>query len=158
MAIHHPERLRSITSANCVASYPEEGKKVWAERIGQVRENGLASLLDGTIQRWFTADFIAANTTLVEQVKAMILATPESGYIGCCGALSQLAYQEGLASINVPTLFVAGTHDQGAPAAAMRAMHEAVTGSGYVELDAAHVSNLECPSEFTEALLSVIER
>jgi 3-oxoadipate enol-lactonase len=49
-------------------------------------------------------------------------------------------------------LFIAGTHDLGAPAAAMRDMHQRVSGSEYVEFDAAHVSNLECPEEFNRAL------
>ncbi len=40
----------------------------------------------------------------------------------------------------------------GAPAAAMTNMHERVAGSGYVELDAAHVSNIERPAEFNRAL------
>jgi pimeloyl-ACP methyl ester carboxylesterase len=38
----------------------------------------------------------------------------------------------------------------------MRAMHEALADSTYVELETAHLSNLERPREFTEALTAFL--
>ena len=57
-----------------------------------------------------------------------------------------------IASIDLPTLFIAGAHDVGTPAVAMQDMHRRVNGSQYVELDAAHVSNIERSEEFNQAL------
>lgn len=91
-------------------------------------------------------------------VRAMVAATPLEGYLGCCGAIKALDYAARLGEITVPMLFVAGTHDMGTPAAAMREMHAAVAGSEYVELDAAHVSNLERPDAFNAALDAFLAR
>lgn len=82
----------------------------------------------------------------------MIAATPVAGYVATCEALKTLDYLDSLPHITVPTLFVAGTHDMGAPLAAMQDMHARVAHSRFVELDAAHVSNLERPAEFNAAL------
>ena len=152
LALDHPDRLLSITACNCVAGYGPDGLKVWDERMAVIEAQGLEAVLEGTLQRWFTEPTIAARPAEMDAVRAMITATPVAGYLGCCGALKKLAYLDRLGSIECPTLFVAGTHDLGAPAAAMRDMHERVTGSQYVELDAAHVSNIERPDAFNTAL------
>ncbi|MGR8918185.1 MAG: 3-oxoadipate enol-lactonase [Gammaproteobacteria bacterium] len=152
LALDHAERLLSMTACNCVAGYGPEGRAVWDERIAAVRTNGLDSLLDATIERWFTEPTRAARPDDMAAVRAMVSATPVAGYLGCCGALRELAYLDRLSAISVPSLFIAGTHDIGAPPAAMQDMHARVAGSQYVELDAAHVSNLERPEAFSEAL------
>lgn len=152
LALDHSDRMASITACNCVAGYAPDGIKVWDERIAAVSKSGLEPILDGTLERWFTAPTRAARPDDMAAVRAMIAATPVQGYLGCCGALKQLNYLERLADITIPTLFIAGTHDLGAPAAAMRDMHERAAGSRYVELDAAHVSNIERPAEFNAAL------
>lgn len=152
MAIDHPQRVLSITSCNCVAGYAADGLKVWDERIAAIRANGLGSVLDGTLQRWFTQPTIDARPADMAAVREMIMATPVDGYLACCEALKQLNYLDRLGDIALPTLFIAGTHDIGAPPAAMQDMHERVPGSRYVELDAAHVSNLERPQAFSAAL------
>ena len=85
-------------------------------------------------------------------MRAMVAATPVAGYLGCCAAIRDLDYTARLAAIRTPTLFIGGTHDAGTPPAAMRAMQAAVPGARDVELDAAHVSNLEQPVAFNRAL------
>ncbi|MGE0482645.1 MAG: 3-oxoadipate enol-lactonase [Gammaproteobacteria bacterium] len=158
LALDHADRLLSVTAANCVAGFPPEGRQTWADRIASVRQGGLEPLLDATLERWFTAPTRAARPEQMAAVRAMVAATPLEGYLGCCGAIQALDYAGRLGDIEVPMLFVAGTHDMGTPAAAMRAMHAAVAGAEYVELDAAHVSNLERPAEFNAALEAFLAR
>ncbi len=152
LALDHHARVASITACNCVAAYAADGQQVWADRIATVSAGGLEAVIDGTIARWFTEPTIAARPAQMEAVREMVLATPLEGYLGCCGALRELDYLARLGEITVPTLFVAGSHDAGAPAATMRDMHQRVAGSGYVELEAAHVSNLERSEAFNQAL------
>ncbi len=152
LAVDHPDRLLSVTSCNCVAGFNADGIKVWDERIAAISANGLEPVLETTISRWFTQPTIDSRPDEMEAIRKMIMATPVEGYLACCGALKKLNYLDRLSEITTPTLFIAGTHDLGAPAAAMRDMHERVDGSRYVELDAAHVSNIERPAEFNQAL------
>ena len=152
LALDHPDRLLSIASCNCIAAYGPDGVKVWEERIAAVSATGLEPILEGTIGRWFTQPAIDSRPAEMAAVRAMIAATPVAGYLGCCGAIKDLNYLDRLSTITLPTLFIAGSHDQGAPAAAMQDMHGRVSNSRYVELDAAHVSNLERPVEFNQAL------
>ncbi|MFT4561330.1 MAG: 3-oxoadipate enol-lactonase [Gammaproteobacteria bacterium] len=157
LAIDHPDRLLSICSANCVATIPADGLKVWDERIAAISASGLEPIIEGTLQRWFTEPTILARPEEMAEVRTMIATSPVEGYLGCCGALKKLNYLERLGQIDLPTLFISGTHDQGAPAAAMRDMHQRVAGSVYVELNAAHVSNIERPKEFNQALSDFLQ-
>ncbi|MEX2482567.1 MAG: 3-oxoadipate enol-lactonase [Gammaproteobacteria bacterium] len=152
LALARPDRLLSVTAANCVAGFPDEGRKVWDDRIKNVAEHGLEPLLDATLERWFTAPTRAARPAEMTAVREMVAATPVPGYLGCCAAIQALDYTDRLAAITTPMLFIGSTHDVSTPPAAMQAMQAAVNGSRYVELDAAHVSNLGQPAAFNRAL------
>ena len=152
LALSCPERLLSVTPANCVAGFAAEARRTWEERISTVRRDGLEPLLDGTLERWFTAAVRAARPAQMQAVRAMVAATPVAGYLGCCAALQGLDYDAHLEAIGTPTLFIAGSADPSTTASAMREMHTRVAGSRYVELPAAHLSNLECPDAFNSAL------
>lgn len=152
LALEHPSRIASICAANCTAQAPPDGGAMWDERIAIARGQGMAALADATLARWFTADMLVGRAAEVEPVRRMILATSVAGYAGCCAALKTLAYRDRLNDLRVPALFIAGAVDPAVPVAAMRDMHERVTGSHYVELPAAHLSNLECVAAFNAAL------
>lgn len=156
LALAHPDRLASITVANSIAVLPEAALPMWDERIATARELGMEALADATIQRWFTEDARASKPSVLERVRRQIVATPVEGYVGCSEAIKKLNYASRLAEIDVPTLLIAGDKDEGTPAAAMRKMHESFAASQYVELEAAHLSNLEQPEKFTEALAAFI--
>ncbi len=152
LALTYPARLLSVTPANCVAGFPPDGRRNWEERIATVSQGGLEPLLESTLERWFTAPTRDARPAQMQAVREMVAATPVQGYVGCCGALRGLDYDGRLEAITTPTLFIAGSEDPSTTASAMRAMHARVAGSRYVELPAAHVSNLECPDAFNRAL------
>ena len=87
----------------------------------------------------------------------MIRTTSPNGYIGCARALQQLDYLPRLGGIAVPTRFVVGKQDGGAPPDVMRTMHTAVPGSSFVEIDpAGHLANVENPTAFLDALESFL--
>jgi len=157
LALHHAHRLRSITAANCIAAVPPAGQALWDERAKLAREQGLGPLIAPSLERWFTAQTRTTRAAELAWVGDMIAATPVAGYVATCEALKTLDYFDALPRIAVPTLFIAGTHDQGAPLATMQAMHARVHGSRLVELDAAHVSNLERPAEFNATLAGFLQ-
>jgi 3-oxoadipate enol-lactonase len=49
-------------------------------------------------------------------------------------------------------LVIAGTHDPATPPAMGRGMAEAIPGARFVELSAAHLSNIEAADAFNDAV------
>lgn len=159
LALQHPGLLHSLTLCDTMSRVPPEARPMWQERIWTAQNQGMESLVEPTITRWFTAPFRAQRPGVIDQVRAMIRATPVAGYAGCCAAIAALDLTDSLAAITVPTLIMVGEDDPGTPVTASRTMQEHIKGSELVILkSAAHLSNLEQPQAFNEALTSFLAR
>jgi 3-oxoadipate enol-lactonase len=154
LAQRHPERIeRAIVCDSGCASTPQSAAQ-WEERIAAAQQGGMEPLVEPTVARWFPPDIVAKNPPYLDTVRAMIRATPAAGFIGCAAALADHDFRSRVASTRPPVLFIAGEKDAGgAVPAAMKALHQDLKGSRYVELPGAgHISNLDDPAGFTRAL------
>jgi 3-oxoadipate enol-lactonase len=152
LALRHADRVdRVIVCDSPCASTPASAQQ-WEERIVVAREKGMDALAEPTVTRWFPPDIVAANPPYLDRVRQMIRTTPAAGFIGCAAALADHDLRSQVASVKRPMLFLCGEKD-GNNAGVMRQMHEALPGSGYVELKGAgHISNLDRPGEFNRAI------
>ena len=130
--------------------------ETWNARIEQVRKGGGKSIAGGTMERWFTADFREREPQTVAQIREMVERTSKDGYIACCEALRDADFRESLKSIRTPTLVISGTHDPATTPADGKFIAEQIPGAAYVELDAAHMSNIERHEEFTSAVVDFL--
>jgi 3-oxoadipate enol-lactonase len=121
-----------------------------------VRKGGMQAIAEPVLERWFTAGFRASAPEAVGRVGAMLAATPPEGYAACCAAIRDADLWPGIASIRAPTLVIAGTHDAATPAADGRKMAEQIAHARYVELDAAHISNVEAAARFGAELIAFL--
>ena len=158
LAQRHPDRVaRAIVADSGCASSPQSAQQ-WEERITVAQRGGMDPLVEATVTRWFPPDVVGKNPPYLDRVRAMIRATPVNGFIGCAAALADHDFRSAVASTRPPVLFIAGEKDAGgAVATAMKAMHQDLKGSRYVELaGAGHISNLDDPDGFTRALKEFI--
>lgn len=159
IALQNPELFESLSLCDTSSRVPPEAAASWEERIGVAQSDGMAGLVEGTVERWFTPSFRDARADVVDPVREMIRATPPAGFAGCCQAIRVLDLTDQLSAIEMPTLIVVGEDDPGTPVAASEAIHAEISGSELVVLkSAAHLSNLEQPEAFNEALTSFLDR
>jgi 3-oxoadipate enol-lactonase len=154
LAQRHPDRVeRVIVCDSGCASTPQSAQQ-WEERIAVAQKGGMEPLVESTATRWFPPDVIARNPPYLDKARAMIRNTPVNGFIGCAAALADHDFRSAVASTRPPVLFVAGEKDAGgAVPTAMKALHQDLKGSRYVELaGAGHISNLDDPAGFTRAV------
>ena len=149
-----PDRVAKLILSNTSAYYPD--KKPWNERIEFVRANGLAPMVDGNMQRWFTEGFRARAPEAMARMKTMFVATNVTGYIGCCAAVRDMDFRASNPSIKAPTLVIVGAQDPATPPAAGEAIAKAVADAKVVSLDAAHISNVEQPQQYTKTVLDFL--
>lgn len=153
LALAHPDRITRLVCADARADAPEPFVKSWDDRIATAREGDMEALWDGTAERWFTAEWRAANPHGLAAVKAMFLRTTVEGYAGCAAALKRLDYLSSLGKLSMPVLYICGDADMAAPPDAMRAMAGATSGGEFVLVkDAAHLANLDNPQDFNAAI------
>jgi 3-oxoadipate enol-lactonase len=156
LGVHAPDRVRSLTLANTGARIGSV--EMWTERIGMVREKGMAPLAEMTMPRWFTEDFRTRQPHIIERFRTIVAACPLEGYLGCCAALRDEDLRDAIASIQRPVRAIAGRADVATPPEALQLVHERIAGSTMVTLDAAHLSNVERAEEFSEALRDFVGR
>ena len=149
-----PERFRKIILSNTACYYPDPTN--WHNRIKAVKEGGIAAVADTVIAGWLTADFREREPQITANLKAMLMATPVQGYLACCEALSTLDQRALLPRIKSPTLVIAGRHDMSTPVAAGEFIRSQIPGAALTILDAAHISNVEQPHAFTDAVVGFL--
>ena len=150
LGVNAPERVGKLVLCNTAAKIgtPE----LWNARIAAVRQGGMGAIVDAVLGRWFTPQFAAQSAAGIAAVRESILRTPAEGYIGCCAAVRDMDLREAIAAIRAPTLVIAGAQDLATPAADGRLVAEQIPGARFVELPAAHLSNIESAAAFTSAL------
>jgi 3-oxoadipate enol-lactonase len=159
MALKYPQMLQSVVLCDTMSRVPTEAKPMWDERIHAAETQGMEPLVESTIARWFTEPFRQKGSPVLDQVRTMIRSTPPRGYAGCCHAIAALNLTDQLKQITLPTLIIVGEDDPGTPVAASRVIHEHIRGSELVILkSAAHLSNLEQPEAFNQALTRFLEK
>jgi 3-oxoadipate enol-lactonase len=150
----YPDRVDKIIVCDSPCQSTPTSTQQWNERIAIAEKQGMEPLVEPTVGRWFPPDILKANPPYLDQVRAMVRATPVNGFIGCAAALADHDYASAAATVTRPVLFLAGEKDAGgATPAAMRKLSTAVQGSRYVELPGAgHISNLDDAKGFTGAV------
>jgi 3-oxoadipate enol-lactonase len=151
LATHAPQRFLKMVLSNTAARFgtPE----MWQTRIDTVRKGGTASVAQTSTERWFTAPFRARAPGIVERMRQTLLRFNSDGYIACCMAIRDVDQRESIGNIRLPTLVIAGTQDVATPPADGRFLAQRIPQARYLEIDAAHISNVEAPEIFSDAVL-----
>jgi 3-oxoadipate enol-lactonase len=116
----------------------------------------MAAIVPGVIDRWFTKAFQERSPEAVARIAAMLEATDPEGYAACCAAVRDMDQREAISAIRVPTLVIAGRHDLATPPDHAELIATRVPGARLVELDAAHLGNIEAADAFTKAVLAFL--
>lgn len=158
LGLDHGDRFNKIVCACGRADAPPPFTQSWDDRIAAISAGGMEEIWAGTLEKWLTPDFIAANPEVVDALAADFKVTRVAGYTGCARALQTLDYKKRLGQMSKPVLFISGSEDVGAAPAEMQSMHQATPGSRYVDIPAAaHVANLNQPAAFNVALADFLE-
>jgi 3-oxoadipate enol-lactonase len=158
LGLRAPERLTRLAVSAARADAPAPFVQSWDDRVAKIEADGLAAIWPGTLERWLTPAFQQAEPETVAALKAQFLETTVAGYAGCAAALKGLDYLRHLGNLTIPTLYIAGADDMGAPASAMEGMAAATPDARYVCVgDAAHIVNHDGRADFDAALRDFLE-
>ncbi|WP_040831923.1 bifunctional 3-oxoadipate enol-lactonase/4-carboxymuconolactone decarboxylase PcaDC [Nocardia jiangxiensis] len=142
LAARHPSRVRTLTLlCTSPAFTPAQG---WIDRAETVRTQGLSSIAEPIVERWFTAGLAERDPELIHRHLEMVRGVSDEGYAGCCEALADWDGRGDLARIVAPTLAIAGEQDPATPPATLRTIAEGVADARLEVLDpGAHLVSVE---------------
>ncbi|QNK72450.1 alpha/beta fold hydrolase [Variovorax sp. PAMC28562] len=153
LAVRHPELLKTVVIANSAAHYPDQAS--WTAREETVRTGGIAAIAPGAVSRWLTPGYTSTKdgTAAAQSLKDLLLRNEQQAYIASCKAVAAIDFRESNRRIAVPTLVISGLQDEATPMAMSEAMVAAIPGARLATIDAAHLSAVERPVEFTQLLI-----
>lgn len=161
LAARHPALVRKLVLANCPSHVSPSAQDQWQARMDAVEQGGMAAVLDATLARWFTPAFAAdtrkGGAQAVAAVREAVAATQPQGYVAACAAVAGFDARPELAQIQCPTLVIGAEHDPGTPPQASRELHAAIAGARLHIMTTAHLSAVEQPQAFVDAVLSFLE-
>ena len=154
LALAHGDRMDKLILSNTSAYIgPPEN---WDTRVQTVLQDGMESIADKVLAIWLTTQCINAEPALASRMRKMLVATPAKGYAANCLAIRDSDLRLKVGEIKVPTLVISGTADMATPPADGRFLAEKIDDSRYVQLEAAHLSNLERPKDFNNAVMEFL--
>ncbi|WP_099333010.1 alpha/beta fold hydrolase [Actinomyces minihominis] len=128
----------------------------WKEKADQVERDGVAPLVDGTMERWFTGRFAAGpGVREVQEIRQIFLSTDRAGYAQCCRIIAHTDLTDQLAMVSSPSMVLTGEDDAGNPPAAARHLAVELSAPHTVVIvpDARHLTAVEQPEVVAAALI-----
>jgi 3-oxoadipate enol-lactonase len=156
IALNAPHRLMTLVLANTAAKIGSA--ESWNARIEEVGTKGMSAITEPVLERWFTPAFRRRAPEVVARVAAMLDRCDAAGYAANCAAIRDIDLRESIRTIGLPALIVTGAHDPATTPEQGRFLAESIPGAMYVELQAAHLSNIEAANEFTECVVDFLGR
>ncbi|MFC6759110.1 3-oxoadipate enol-lactonase [Sulfitobacter porphyrae] len=145
LATKRLDLVRAMVLSNTAAKIGNPD--MWAERIATVEKDGIESLADAVMERWFAADFRARPE--LELWRNMLVRGEDAGYAGCCAAISGTDFYTPTASLRLPLLGIAGSEDGSTPPDLVREAIDLVPGSKFHLIrKAGHLPCVEQPREY----------
>jgi len=154
------ETLRAIVLADtrATADKPDarERRHLFADKV---EREGVSVITDEMVAALLGKTSIASRPAVVQRVRTMIESNSPAGIAGAQRAMAARRDSTDLLSdMDLPVLVIAGAEDNLTPVAEADSMRQAIKGARFKVIEeAGHLSNLERPDEFNDALLEFIE-
>jgi 3-oxoadipate enol-lactonase len=151
LTLRHQARVRSLMVC-CTGA--KSDPQTMEGRAQAAESDGMAGVLEVTLQRWFTPAFLAREPeeAAVAYARATLLALDPGSFADGWRAIAGHDASPRLGEIAVPTTALAGSADAASSVARTREIAERVPGARFVEVDGPHMMQLEHPLELGAAI------
>ena len=120
---------------------------MWNARIDAVTKNGIASLADAVMERWFTPAYRQPDNADFAGYVNMLVRQPVEGYAGTCAALRDADLTESTRALKLRALLLVGDQDGSTPPDLVRSTADLIAGSRFeIVKDAGHLPCIEQPA------------
>jgi 3-oxoadipate enol-lactonase len=147
-------RLHKIVLCNTAAKIGTT--ESWNARIDAVQKGGMRAVTAGIVERWLTPAYRASHSVETAAVLRMLEEANPGGYAACCAAVRDMDQRQTLQNVQVPALVLGGTHDPATLPADGQFLAKCIPGASYVEVNAAHLSNLEAQDDFNTRVVNFL--
>lgn len=155
LGIHAPARINRLVLSN-TAPYLGPADRFDAPIAEALQADDLSATAETFLRNWFPASMFEAPDPVIETFRTMLLSTNRHGLVGSWRAVQETDLRQDIARITRPTLVIAGEHDTVTAASYSVQMAQTIPGATLLVLPAVHLSNIEFPREFVDAVVKFL--
>ena len=156
----YPQRVRALILADTKADPDDEAGRANRERLIQLAtDQGSSAVIEQMMPKMLGPAAAAGKPDVVRLVKETAGRQKAEGVVAALKALRDRPDgRPGLSHISFPTLVIVGEHDAITPPDRARELAESIPNARLVTIpDAGHLSNLENPTAFTNAVRAFLD-
>jgi 3-oxoadipate enol-lactonase len=156
-----PTRVLGLVLAGTRAPADNEQEKAGREQqVQTMLRAGMVPISIATLPKLLAQRTLAEKPEVVKRVRAMITKSdPKGAAAAQRGMAARRDYSEDLAEIDVPALIIVGREDSIRPVTDAEFMQRGIRNSRLEIIDdAAHMTNIEQPENFNQALLAFLKQ
>ncbi|MEZ2128476.1 MULTISPECIES: alpha/beta fold hydrolase [unclassified Sinorhizobium] len=158
-AARHPDRVRGLLLIDTTAWYGQDAPAEWRKRAERAKAEGLASMAEFQVTRWFGDRFRREHPARVMDAMNVFAANNIECYAATCEMLGKVDLRSSLAEFLFPVAIVVGEEDYATPVQAARDLQAAIPDASLTILPAArHLTPIECPKAIAGEIRTLIER
>lgn len=157
LAIARPDLVAGLIVCACPGRMPEAARDAILARGSEAEKNGMETVLEPTLQRWFTPSFMSSPE--VARVSERLLADKPSNFAAAWEAISGHDALDRLAALRIPALVVGGESDAATSVEASTALAAAFGNAELAILPKApHMMQIECPDLFAATVMRFLNK
>lgn len=150
LGINAPDRIHRLVLSNTAARIGTPD--TWCSRIKLIQENGLATVADSLVRRWFSSAFSARHPEVLAALANDLRKFSTAEYLAGCEALRDADFRERVQQIEASTLVIAGADDRAATVPDAEFLYEKVPGSQLLVFPCGHLACVESAQAFAKAV------
>ena len=153
----YPARTAGLVLLDTTAWYGATAPRDWEARASKAEDEGMASLIEFQLERWFSDAFKAAQPAMVEKTVDVFLKNDAEAYGATCRMLGVADERAAIAKFNGPTVVALGEHDQATPLAMAKDLVSRIKGAQlHVIPGAKHFTPIEAPEEVASCIRKLL--
>jgi len=155
-AFAHPARVRALGLV--ATSLRIASAQLWRERAEQVRQGGIAAVVPGAMERWFSAPFRERQPHLVRGYRTLLERVDPAGYLAGVGLLGETDLRANTSQLSLPSFVVVGSADVATPPEGAKELADQIPGASYrVLAGAGHMIGVEQPEALARCIMEALE-
>lgn len=149
LAAKRLDLVRAVVLSNTGAKIGT--RQMWEDRIATLRAEGLPSMADAIMERWFAPAF--RESPAAAPWRRMVETCPEDGYAGCSAAIAGSDFYSTTAALRLPALVIAGDRDGATPPDLVRELADLIPGARFELMrGVGHLPCVEDPATYAAHL------
>jgi 3-oxoadipate enol-lactonase len=113
LTLERPELVRALGLVSTSSEFKPDNRERFLRRADKAQREGMAAVIEETVPRWFTTDYLATDDGRREYERTVetVMANPRERFAAASRANAERAWSSRLGEIRCPVLFVGGEHD-----------------------------------------------